>query len=261
MVKGLDKFKDYFKDYADHYTIIGGTACNLIIGTAGFKPRATRDIDIILIVEALSKEFVGQFWNFVKEGQYERKEKSEDNRKYYRFLNPANEEFPYQLELFSRMPDLLNGEDNIRFTSIPIDDDQSSLSAILMNDDYYNYTLDHSTKEEEIQRANIEALICLKARAYLDMVERKSKGEKVNDKDIKKHKADVFRLGAMLAGNEIFELPETIHSDVRTFILAVKDALPDKAIFKEMGLGNIEPSALYKQLIENFQIKLTSALQ
>lgn len=255
MVKGLDKFKDYFKEYADNYIIIGGTACDIIIGTAGFTPRATRDIDIILIVEALSKEFVKQFWDFVKEGQYERTEKSEDERKYYRFLKPANEEFPYQVELFSRMPDLLDGEESARFTPVPVDDDLSSLSAILMNDGYYNYTLDHSTKEEQIQRANTEALICLKAKAYLDMVDRKDKGEKVDDKHIKKHKADVFRLGAMLAGNDVFELPEFIQADMQTFILAVKDALPDKAIFKEMGLGNIDPSSLFQQLVKSFQLK------
>lgn len=38
-----------------------------------------------------------------KEGQYERTEKNEDERKYYQFLKPVNEDFPYQLELFSRV--------------------------------------------------------------------------------------------------------------------------------------------------------------
>ena len=29
MVKGLDKFKDYFAGYEGNYVIIGGTACNI----------------------------------------------------------------------------------------------------------------------------------------------------------------------------------------------------------------------------------------
>ena len=36
MVVGLDKFKEYFKDYPDNYVIIGGTACDIKIEEAGF---------------------------------------------------------------------------------------------------------------------------------------------------------------------------------------------------------------------------------
>ena len=75
MVRGLDIFKKYFEAYPDNYIIIGGTACDLILDEAGFIPRATKDIDIILKVEALNTEFVKQFWQFVVDGNYERKEK------------------------------------------------------------------------------------------------------------------------------------------------------------------------------------------
>lgn len=30
MVIGIDKFREYFKDYAGNYIIIGGTACDII---------------------------------------------------------------------------------------------------------------------------------------------------------------------------------------------------------------------------------------
>jgi hypothetical protein len=139
MVNGINKFKNYFKGHTDNYIIIGGTACDMIIDAAGLTPRATRDIDIILIVEALSPEFVAQFWNFVKEAGYKKAEKNEDDRKYYRFKDPADDNFPYQVELFARQPDLLDGQDGAHLTPIPVDDEElSSLSAILMNEDYYN---------------------------------------------------------------------------------------------------------------------------
>ncbi len=54
MVRGLDIFKKYFEQYPDNYVIIGGTACDINIDEAGFVPRVTRDIDIILVVEALN---------------------------------------------------------------------------------------------------------------------------------------------------------------------------------------------------------------
>jgi hypothetical protein len=69
MVIGLDTFREYFKDYTDSYIIIGGTACDLVIDAAGFTPRATKDIDIILVVEAMSAAFVQQFWQFCKRWQ------------------------------------------------------------------------------------------------------------------------------------------------------------------------------------------------
>ena len=30
MVRGVEKFKDYFRDYAGQYTFIGGTACDIM---------------------------------------------------------------------------------------------------------------------------------------------------------------------------------------------------------------------------------------
>ena len=159
MVRGLDIFKKYFEQYPDNYIIIGGTACDIIIDEAGFVPRATRDIDIILVVEALSSEFVKQFWQFINDGKYEQREKSNDEREYYRFIKPENIDFPNQIELFSRTPDVIVLEGEAHLTSIPVDDDLSSLSAILLNDDYYNYMIEHSQVEDSLHHANIEALI------------------------------------------------------------------------------------------------------
>lgn len=35
MVIGIDKFKEYFKEYPESYIIIGGTACDIILAEAG----------------------------------------------------------------------------------------------------------------------------------------------------------------------------------------------------------------------------------
>ncbi len=254
MVKGLDKFKEYFKDFPGSYVIIGGTACDIIIGAAGLTPRATKDIDIILIIEALTPDFVRHFWTFIKEGNYEKREKSTEERKYYRFLKPGNADFPYQLELFSRKPDILDLEGEPHLTPIPVDDDLSSLSAILLNDDYYHLTIDHCIIEDAINRANTEALICLKAKAFLDMQARKEKGEKIDERQIRKHKADVFRLVLFLTPEMVFILPESIKTDLQLFVNTVKNNLPDPAIFKEMGAGNIDANALFNQLVKNFDL-------
>ncbi|MFV5702598.1 hypothetical protein ACM55F_12075 [Flavobacterium sp. XS2P12] len=254
MVRGLEIFRQHFKDFTDNYIIIGGTACDIIIDNIGLTPRATKDIDIILVIEALSPEFVVHFWEFIKQGNYGVKEKSEADRKYYRFQKPLVEEFPFQIELFSRVPDLLDLDEGTHLTPIPVDTEISSLSAILMDDDYYNFTIQHSQLDNGIHLANTEALIGLKAKAFLDYKIRKENGEKIDEKQLKKHKMDIFRLLLLLTPEDNFTIVGSIKSDIANFAEVVKDDLPDKQIFKEMGAGNVDVQDLFGQLIRTFNL-------
>lgn len=253
-VIGADKFREFFNDYADRYIIIGGTACDLVLDAAGFVARATNDIDLILVVEALDAEFVAKFWKFIEAGGYQQNEKSPGKPEFYRFLRPKDPEFPKQIELFSRIPDALTMKGAPHLTPIPADGDLPSLSAILMDDDYYGYALANCTAEEGLQRTNTQALICLKAKAFLDNTERKANGQKIDSGNIKKHKTDVFRLALLLAPDNRFELPAAIKADLQTFADTVKSELPDKAMFKAMGAGNVDANALFNQLCQNFQL-------
>lgn len=130
-----------------------------------------------MIIEALTPDFVRNFWEFIKEGNYEKREKS------------------------------------------------------------------------------TESLICLKAKAFLDMQARKEKGEPVDERHIRKHKTDVFRLALFLTPDSVFNLPAEIKTDMQQFIEKVENDLPDPAIFKEMGAGNIDEKALFNQLAKNFDLK------
>lgn len=47
--------------------------------------RATKDIDIVLIVEALTSEFGKSFWEYIKEGEYQNKNKNTGEPQFYRF--------------------------------------------------------------------------------------------------------------------------------------------------------------------------------
>ena len=46
MVRGFESFKEWFKGYENQYTIIGGTACDLIMAEEEMEFRATKDIDM-----------------------------------------------------------------------------------------------------------------------------------------------------------------------------------------------------------------------
>ena len=246
MVKGLKVFGKYFSDFKDQYVIIGGAACDIHIQSAELTPRATKDIDMILIIEALSSEFVKRFWDFIVDGKYERKENGEE-RKYYRFVKPANTEFPVQVELFARNPDLLDLDERVHLTPVPTPDDLSSLSAILLDDAYYHFVIDHSEIVNGIHWASIEALLCLKAKAFIDISRRIQEGSKEDKKLLRKHKGDVFRLGILLAESEVHMLPDQLSEDMTFFLDLIKDDLPDKAMVKEMGVV-VAPKNVYYQI-------------
>lgn len=131
---GLDTFAEHFKEYNDGYLVIGGAACDDHFKEQGLEFRATKDIDLILVVEALDDSFISHFWKFIIRGKYEKNEIAEE-RPYYRFINPETEDFPVQVELFSRTPDVITPKEGMRYTPIPANEDISSLSAILMDDD------------------------------------------------------------------------------------------------------------------------------
>ena len=66
MVTGLEKFRDYFKDFTGSYVLIGGAACDWLMDDSGLRFRATKDLDIILVVEAVTDSFIIKFWNSSK---------------------------------------------------------------------------------------------------------------------------------------------------------------------------------------------------
>lgn len=109
-MKGISVFRDYFQDFQGQYVLIGGAACDLIFEAQDTAFRATKDLDIVLLVEALTPDFGRKFWDFIKAGGYEHRAKSSGTPQFYRFDRPTQPEFPYMLELFSRKGDIFENE-------------------------------------------------------------------------------------------------------------------------------------------------------
>ncbi len=249
MVRGLECFKNYFSDYADQYVLIGGTACTLVMESAGLDFRATKDLDIVLCVEALNAEFALAFWRFVKDGEYQNRQQSSGKDLFYRFHSPNNHNFPVMLEFFSRIPDgvKLGGEQHL--TPIPIEESVTSLSAILLDDDYYQ--LIHSGKYEVNGLPVVKAshLIPLKAKAWLDLSEKKSVGVSIDEKDIRKHKNDIIRLYQLLHASDRIAMSTSIQQDMRAFI----DCLEKDKPYNLKNLG-IKHTSIEKLLLDFRQI-------
>lgn len=66
MVNGIDIFREHFNHFKEQYTVIGGFACDLLMNDAGLDFRQTVDIDMVLIVEALTTDFAKPFGLLLK---------------------------------------------------------------------------------------------------------------------------------------------------------------------------------------------------
>ncbi len=186
----LMSFRETFKDFADCYTVIGGMACFILMEEAGLEFRATKDIDMILILEDKRKDFGKVFWNYIVEGGYVC-EQNKGVKHYYRFVKPKSG-YPRQIELFSRRNDF---ELDRRIVPVHIGEDISSLSAIVLDDDFYGFMMEGRKVVNGISVMEAEYLIPFKMYAWLNNKDARESGRRfVNTDDIDKHKKDVFRL-------------------------------------------------------------------
>jgi hypothetical protein len=220
MVRGLDLLRERMKPHEGSIVLIGGAACDDWFSRQSLQFRATQDLDIVLIVELLGAEAVNTLRRFIRDGQYETRARSNGKPELYRFADPKDPRFPKELELFSRGPeniDLAPGE------TLPVitDEDYHSLSAILLDDRYYELIRVHHDIHDGLHFANATSLIPLKAFAWLDLKRRKAEGEKIDSQKIKKHRADVFRLAATLPAEPGPELAEEIRKDLGRFMQAI----------------------------------------
>ena len=140
------------------------------------------------------------------------------------------------IELFCRSEFELKNANGI--TPIHIDDEISSLSAILLNDDYYNILLDGKVKRNGLSVLRPEYLILFKVKAYLDLKMRKESNENVDSNDIKKHKNDVLRIASELMLEKVKRLPKTVNDDIEYFIELLKKEPFDQNSLKRYMLKN-----------------------
>lgn len=252
MINGFTKFKEQFKGYEDQYVIIGGTACDLIMENEELPFRATKDIDIVLIVESITAEFGKKFWEYAKEAEYKHLNKSTGKAQFYRFTSPKSKDYPYMIEIFSRNPDFIVLEGDAILTPLPIDDEISILSAILLNESYYVLLKNGKMILNGIPVLSPTCLIPFKAKAWLDLKERKSNGEQIDSKNIKKHKNDVFRLAQLITTDTQQIVNAEIADDMRKFLSEIENEDID---LKSIGIRNVNKSTIIDLLYHCYGLK------
>ena len=240
MIKGLEIFRRHFSGMTDNFILIGGAACDIQLSKLAVDFRTTRDLDIVLCVESLTADFGRTFWQFIVEGRYQIQERSDGAKRLYRFRRPENHDYPEMLELFARHPDAFIPAENSQLTPLPLPEQISSLSAILLDDDYYAFIRSHCETIDGLSVLASEALLVLKAKAWVDLSDRKQRGEQVDTKDISKHKNDILRLADILYDDTVLELPETVMSDMNLFM--------ERFSKETMGVKNLHLHSTEKEI-------------
>lgn len=247
MVRGLALFRERFRPFQGAMTLIGGAACDDWFTTKGLTFRATNDLDLVIMVDAVSRTFISAMRAFVAEGGYEISERSEGEPILYRFSHPTREDFPAKLELCSRKPaglELANGE---KYIPISAGLDRHSLSAILLDGSYYDLLQSNHDERDGLWVANAASLIPLKAHAWLNLTRARTAGEPIDSLDIKKHRADVFRLAATLPEEPGPELSPSIATDLSDFL-------------QSFPVNSAEWPAIISSLEKTFAVRLEPAM-
>ena len=155
MVTGIERWKEYFSEYKDKYVLIGGAACNLLEEELDMNPRATKDLDLILVVEALTPDFGLRLWDFIKSANYADRYKGENKFKheYYRFKNPED-----------KSPSVTEGEYSFRYWQ---NDETTSIDDIIFQNGILVEASDVYGIDGTVVRRNVQNLSNLSKGVYI----------------------------------------------------------------------------------------------
>lgn len=191
--------------------------------------------------------FGKRFWEYIVAAGYEHRNRSTGEPRFYRFTNPQSREYPAMIELFTRKQEGIILPEDAKLSPLLMDEDVSSLSAILLDDDYYEFLRRGRIRVAGVTVLDAPYLIPFKAKAWLDLSDRKAAGELVDGRNIRKHKNDVFRLTELLDRNQglLPYLPDTIKADMRDF---AKRMIPEPVDLKQLGIYDRTKEAILDEL-------------
>ena len=220
---GLSHFQEFCKDLDEHYVVVGGFATLMLLDNEiANHGKATYDIDLVLL-SSNSKEITQRIKQYVKEGEYKIQRGSVDQYQYYRFIEPKKETFAKEIELFASNENMLELDENQRI--IPIDPEEGlySLSAIMLDKEYFEMIKNNIDKNHVAPCTNTQATILLKMSAFYDLKQR-------GDAKYKKYRRDILKLALLLIGNEEIILVGRMKKDFDTFLAHLEQDIDSKML-------------------------------
>jgi len=218
MIHGLDHFKARFSTFSENFILVGGVAAHLQLEEAGAaRVRPTKDLDIVLMLKP-SEDFLEAIKAYIEEGEYEIQKGDNDQATFYRFQKPKRPEFHLMIDFFAKADKNFELIDKKHIIPISTPKEVESLSAILLDDEYFELIQSHAVLKDGIYLINERALIPFKAKAYLEIKERKE-----DSKHWKKHRGDIINLAiTFLNGETKVELKGKVRAHFEQFMVQLK---------------------------------------
>lgn len=223
LVAGIEEFRKAMVGHENQYVLIGGAACSILFDEAGAGFRLTKDLDVVVLVDECDASFGRAIWDFVRVGGYVAGKRREGQCAYYRFSLPEGSPFvgryPGEIELFARHPDFALEDEESWIAPLPFDEAVSSLSAIILDDGYYDFIGSNAVLVNGVSLLTALHIIPLKMRAHIDNARLRSEGVHVSDKTLRKHRADVFSLSGLLPSDARLALAGRLRADAEEFLV------------------------------------------
>ncbi len=250
MIQGIDKFKEFFQGYEENYIIIGGLATAMVMNDLGFIFRATKDIDLVVLSNN-NEAFLKRVLHFIEEANYKTKQRTDNPSRHnlFRFCDSEDRTYPEQLELFAIHDENSSIASNRHIIPIKTPEFYSYLSAILLDKDYYDLLIKHSTNIEGLHVATAEILIPLKIHAHLNLINTQHHYDN-------KHIKDIIRLCTVLDGEEKVQLRGRPSIDFKNFLPVFNSFEEDrvKNILKSSQISNVTKKDLLELLKQTYQL-------
>lgn len=222
-MEGSEFLTGYMRDYTEEYILIGGNACALNFRNIEANFRATVDLDIVLITESTNDAFYAHFWEYIRAHGYEGKvfRGSNTGGCSYRFTLPEEKrepELPVQIELFSRKPEYFDskfsepGREHI--TLLEAGDKISNLSAILLDDEVYDFIRASKITLENISTVNLECLFGLKSVAWHSNQKLFAENKITDINTVLKHPQDMISIVNVMDEPQETEFPPQIYQSI-----------------------------------------------
>lgn len=221
--EGLGHFQDYFDDLREHYVVIGGFATVMLLDRyLDGHGKATTDIDLVLI-STNNTQMSQRLKQYIKDGGYTIQRGTLGQYSYFRFKEPKAERFARELEIFASNENNIELDDDQRIIPIDPEDGLYSLSAIMLDSEYFEMIKNNIQKGLRAPCTNTQATMMLKMSAFRDL---KARG----DDKYKKHRRDILKLVQTLTGEEKIVLVGRMIEDFDSFVAHLTQEVDDKML-------------------------------
>ena len=216
---GLDVVRAWSPHYPNQCALIGGAAGRLMMNHAGVATEKAGDVPVALSLRVVSEDFAIRVEDLVRAGRYRNGRASVPASGLVQFIEPEAPHFPPLLEVLDRSATVSLEADRTP-SEHPNDMSTGAVPAgPLMDEPTFAVLGTRLAAEDSPPILDERDLIPVKARAWMDLADRRLAGHAMDRDAVRKPLREVFQLLALVPRSEPIHVPVTAQDDLVDFIV------------------------------------------